>query len=55
MLHTAESKFSNFVIKYLSEIETEANSHILKPVYQGTGLVRIMEKMEVENHVTRSL
>ena len=42
-MHTAESKFSNFVIEYLGEIETEFE--ILKPIYPEPEWVRVMNKI----------
>ena len=53
VMHTAESKFSNFVICDL--VKLKPNSKILYPVYQGPRWVRIMNKMKVENLVTHSL
>ena len=45
-MHTAESKFSNFVIEYLGGIET-----YLSGAHMGLN----HEKMELENLVTHSL
>ena len=42
VMHTEESNFSNFVIEYLSEIETEFENTY--PVYQGPIWVQIMKK-----------
>ena len=50
-MHTAESKFSNFVI----DAKSKSNSKIIKHVFQWHGLVRSMKKYEVENLVTHSL
>ena len=54
MLHTAESIFSNFVIQYLGEIETEFEntSACLSVAQMGSNHEK---KMEVENLVTHSL
>ena len=52
-MHTAEPTFSNFVIEYPGEIETEIEN--ILACYQGPRWVWIMIKMEVENLVTHSL
>ena len=50
-MHTAESNFSNFVIEYLSEIETEFENTLacLSGAKMG------WKKLEVENLMTHSL
>ena len=53
-MHTAKSKFSNIVIEYLGEINNRIKK-LLKPIYQGSGWVQIMKKMEVEILATHSL
>ena len=50
-MHTGESKFLNFVVEYLSEIELENK---IKPFYQGPRWVRIMKIKEVNDLVTHS-
>ena len=53
MLHTAESIFSNFVIEYLGEIETEFENTLA--CLSGAQMGSNREKLEVKNLVTHSL
>ena len=54
-MHTAESNFTNFVIEYLGEIETEYENTWACLSGAQMEYCRIMEKIEVENLVTHSL
>ena len=53
-MHTAESNFSNFVIEYLGEIETEFKNTLacLSGSQMGSNHEK---KLEAENLVTHSL
>ena len=53
-MHTAESNFSNFVIEYLGEIETEFKNTLacLSVSQMGSNHEK---KLEAENLVTHSL
>ncbi len=54
VMHTEVSKFSNFVIEYLGEIETKFENTFF--FLSGAWMwFRIMIKMEVKNLVTHSL
>ena len=52
-MHTAESNFSNFVIVYLGEIETEFKNTLA--CLSGAQMGSNHKKMEFENLVTQSL
>ena len=52
-MHSAEFKFSNFVIEYLGGIETEFEN--IFACLSGAHMGLNHEKMEVENLVTHSL
>ena len=53
-MHTAESNFSNLVIEYLGEIETEFENTLACLSGAQMGLNH-EKKLEVENLVTHSL
>ena len=46
-MHTVESKFSNFLIEYLGELETEFDNTLACAVCRGPRWVRIMK---IKNH-----
>ena len=55
-MHTAESNFSNFVIKYLGEIEIDFENTLACLVFiRGPDGFESWNKLEVENLVTHSL